>query len=417
MPYTPPDVYISLSQLNRRIKNALAELESQHFWILAEVSEINKSARGHVYLELVEKNGNNTLAKMQGVIWYSALNFMLSKLGNDTFQILKKGNKVLLKAKVDFHTVYGIKLVVNNLDPSVTLGEMEMRRMETLKQLHAEGLVGLNAQLPLPSVLQRIAVISSETAAGYGDFVNQLQNNEFGYAVRHRLFPSAMQGDNTAPQLIGRLREIGEMKQMFDAIVIIRGGGSKFDLDAFNDYQITAAIANFPLPVLTGIGHQQDKTLSDLTAHTALKTPTAVAEFILNGFARFESEIWMMGKQLQELAGNILQDEKMLLTRLESRLQPSGKMQLRQQTQLLANARKRIGRAAANYAKNANLQLEHLQRIFALLDVEALLRRGFTITQRNGKNLASGQSLKAGDIINTRFADGSVESTVNPKNE
>lgn len=404
---------ITLTQLSQLVKLVLQETIKPDVWVIAEISSCKMAGRGgHYYLDLVDKSQNTITAKMSAAIWANTYAYLRSKFGADLNNLLKDGNKILLRCTVDFHEVYGIKLIVSDIDASVTLGELELRRQQTINRLTQEGFIGLNAQLPLPQVLQRIAVISSATAAGYGDFINQTTQNPYQYKVQTTLFPSLMQGEGVEQDLIARLQEIAERQHRFDAVVIIRGGGSKLDLEAFNNYQIAVAIAQCPLPVLTGIGHQQDESVADLVAHTPLKTPTAVAEFVLQSFLNFEAQLLNQFSQLKTLTHTLLTEQHFYLHTTASQLKNIANNRLSHQNQLLQNIMPQMTKNAKHLLQIHQTKLQHLEQTFNLFNIDSLLQRGFTITRQNGKALTGAQKALKGQPIVTQFKDGQLTSIV-----
>ena len=278
--------HLSLSQLNAKIRESIEMSFSNEIWLVAEIAEMRIAGAGHCYMDLVEKNGDRTLARMRANIW----KFQYERIASDFFKAtgntLQRGLKVLLSVSVSFHEQYGVSLVVKNIDPNYSIGDLERRKKEIVKELVNQNLINKNAKLELELVPKRIAIISSETAAGYGDFINQLTNNSNGYFFETKLFHSTMQGESVASSVMQSLLKISD--QNFDCVVLIRGGGASLDLAGFDNFELGKAIANFTIPVLTGIGHERDETIPDLVAHTKLKTPTAVAEFLIEKMSSFE---------------------------------------------------------------------------------------------------------------------------------
>ena len=277
---------LSVVQLTSTIQQVLEKELEPLIWVVGELADFRQAPQGHVYFELLEKEGNQVQAKIRANLWQFTFRTVAAKFESVTGTTLKSGMKVLAQVSVTYHPVYGLSLNVKDIDPSFSLGERARIRQETVNRLTQEGKLRSNAQVQLPLVIQRIAVISSSTAAGYGDFINQIDGNPSGYKIYHRLFPSLMQGNEAVPQLLAAMDHVAKQaaKLHLDALVIIRGGGAQLDLDCFDDYTLGLKIAEFPLPVFTGIGHERDETIADLVAHTRLKTPTAVAEFILSSY-------------------------------------------------------------------------------------------------------------------------------------
>ena len=275
---------ITLQELNGRVKSTLQFEMPDAYWVQAEISGISPSGQGHCYLELVQKDttGRTFLAKAKANVWRNTWLKLKPYFEAETGESLKVGMKVLLQVTVTFHEVYGYSLVVWDIDPTYTMGDMARRRKEILDQLAKDGVIGLNRELEIPMLPQRIAVISSATAAGYGDFCNQLASNVYGFRFYVKLFQAAMQGDDVERSVIAALDAVAARMDDFDVVIIIRGGGAVSELSCFDSYNLAYNIANFPLPVITGIGHERDDTVADVVAHTKVKTPTAAAEFIIS---------------------------------------------------------------------------------------------------------------------------------------
>ena len=313
---------LSISELNGEVKKVLSASFTTPLWVMGEISEINVNASGHCYLTLIEKGGpeERIVAQVRATIWSYTFRMLRPFFETSTGQQLTEGIKVLLQVSVEFHELYGYSLNVRNIDPSYTLGDQARKRREIILRLTEEGVINMNKELELPLVPQKIAIISSSTAAGYQDFMEQLTGNPAGYQFYTKLFPAIMQGHQAENSITDALDRIYPYEEFFDLVVIIRGGGSQVDLSCFDNYQVAYHVTQFPIPVLTGIGHEKDDSIVDMVAHTRLKTPTAVAEFILNGVSAFEEQINLlkeeaiqmveqrMGEersQLEELAGDI----------------------------------------------------------------------------------------------------------------
>lgn len=314
---------LSLHQLHQQIREELEVAFPESYWVVAEVAQVNTDRRkGHCYLTLVDKgdDARQMLAQARATIWSSRFQMLGRYFEEKTGQPLKAGLKILFQATVRFHELYGLSLDIVNIDPNYTIGDLARQRQETLKRLEAEGLMDANKLLELPLVPQRLAVISSATAAGYQDFVHQLQNNSFGYAFHTTLFPATVQG-NEAPASVKRaMTLVAKYTDQFDAIVLIRGGGSQTDLSCFDDYAIAAAIGQSPLPVLTGIGHERDESIADLVAHTRLKTPTAVANFLIDCFRSAEEDMESLYDSISTLSAQQLRLANDRLERLHLRI-------------------------------------------------------------------------------------------------
>ena len=274
---------LSLHELNGLVRRSIRACMPDTFWVQAELSDVRSNYSGHCYLEFVQKDaaGNNLIAKARGTIWSNIYKMLKPYFEQETGQAFTSGIKVLVQVSVEFHELYGYSLTVLDIDPTYTVGDMERKRREILRQLEEEGVIDLNKELEMPMLPQRIAVISSATAAGYGDFCNQLMNNSRGYGFYTELFPAIMQGERVEETVLAALDAINARVEEFDAVVIIRGGGATSDLSGFDTYLLAASCAQFPLPIITGIGHERDDTVIDKVAHTRVKTPTAAAEFLI----------------------------------------------------------------------------------------------------------------------------------------
>ncbi len=321
---------LKLSELNGRVRKSLSAAFPSPVWVIGEISEIKTNQSGHCYLMLVEKEegGDRIVAQARATIWSYTYRMLRPFFETTTGQALTDGLKVLVSATVEFHELYGYSLNIRDIDPTYTLGDMAKRRREIIRRLTEEGVVDMNKELELPLVPQRIAVVSSPTAAGYEDFVDQLKNNSYGYSFYVKLFPAVMQGTQAETSIIGALERIYSYEEFFDVVVIIRGGGSASDLLCFDNYNLAYHITQFPLPVLTGIGHEKDDSIVDLVAHTRLKTPTAVAEFLISGAARFEATLSELEKQFTDQVLEIIDQEKTRIERWASDLAPMVREQL-----------------------------------------------------------------------------------------
>ncbi len=405
---------ISLFGLQTFLRQVVALNFPEALWVRCEIAQLNKS-RGHVYLDLVEKDEaeNEPIAQASAAIWQNTLKRLQSKLGATNLNpLLQAGVEVLLRVKVEYHERYGLKLVVEDIDPSYTLGKLEQRRRQLYEQLLAQGLMGKNAQIPLRPVLQRIAVISSETAAGYQDFLQHLGENVYGYAFKTTFFAAAVQGVQVEAEVLKQLRVVQRQASRFDAVALIRGGGAKLDLAGFDSLALCQAIADFPLPIFTGIGHDVDETLVDLVAHRALKTPTAVADFLIQHNLHFVSQLVELSQYLRYAASENLHEAQLQLLSNVQSLQSAPSL-------LLARQKDQLQRIAAELPLTLRYQqreqwqkIEQMEQICQLLSIEGTLQRGFSITLREGKPLSSANLIQPGDVLDTQFKDGTVRSKV-----
>jgi exodeoxyribonuclease VII large subunit len=400
--------HLSLYELSTTIAEVLAKNLEPSYWVVAEIGQLQTNQKGHCYLELVEKEDNQIKAKTRATIWSYTYRNLSTWFQGITGQSLKAGMKILFNATVQYHEVYGFSLNIRDIDAQYTLGERAKKRQEIIAQLQEDGVFEMNKELVLPVVPQKIAVISSETAAGFGDFMNQLENNEFGYAVHIELFNSVMQGDQAEASMISAMHQVFERAEQFDLLVIIRGGGASLDLDCFDRYELSSHIAQFPMPVITGIGHERDETIADMVAHTKMKTPTAVAEFIISGFRRFETDLLEKFSILSKSLNNTLEDESQMIDQLIFRFQRIARHSLNKEENKLNSQLKNLHFAQQNSLrtqratfesfvqtlkraplildKQANL-LDHFEKELAVLDPENVLKRGYSIATIDGKNV------------------------------
>lgn len=301
---------LTLSELNEQIGKALKVALPSSVWVIAEISELKENRNGHCYLELIEKQGADIVARSRATIWSYTYRMLKPYFETSTGQFFTQGIKILVQVSVEYHAAFGLSLNIKDIDPIYTVGDMAIQRREIIKRLQTEGVFEMNKELELPLVPQKIAIISSATAAGYLDFINQLDTNEFGFRFYTKLFQSTMQGADAVPSIIFALERIFQYEDFFDAVVIIRGGGATADLSSFDDYDLAYNITQFPLPVITGIGHEKDDTIIDLVAHTRLKTPTAVAEFLIKGMEHYYDRMLEMENEIVQLARDLIDSHK-----------------------------------------------------------------------------------------------------------
>lgn len=405
---------ITLQELNGRVKSTLQFEMPDAYWVQAEISGISPSSQGHCYLELVQKDttGRTFLAKAKANVWRSTWLKLKPYFEAETGESLKVGMKVLLQVTVTFHEVYGYSLVVQDIDPTYTMGDMARRRKEILDQLAKDGVIGLNRELEIPLLPHRIAVISSATAAGYGDFRNQLANNVYGFRFYVKLFQAAMQGDDVERSVIAALDAVAARMDDFDLVVIIRGGGAVSELSCFDSYNLAYNIANFPLPVITGIGHERDDTVADTVAHTKVKTPTAAAEFLINKVFDTASELENITRRMSDAVNNRMNAEKLRIERLTQKLPSLFAVAKVRREQILENLWNRAVTGVSNVMTAQIHKLELIEKSVAAADPVIILKRGYTMTRLNGRVVKGVADLHKGDRLVTSFADGTVESEI-----
>lgn len=347
----------TLFELNQGIKDSLQEAFPATVWIVAEVSELKENRSGHCYLELVEKLEDEIIARSRATIWSYTYRMLKPYFETTTGQLFSHGIKILVQASVEFHPAYGLSLNIKDIDPAYTVGDMAMQRKEIIDRLMNEGIFEMNRELQLPLVPQKIAVISSKTAAGYQDFMNQLENNPHGFKFYTHLFESYMQGQETTPSIINALERIFQYEEFFDAVAIIRGGGAAADLSCFDNYELAFNITQFPLPVVTGIGHEKDETVIDLVAHTRMKTPTAVAEFFINGVELFYERLLENEAQIVRLTRGIVDENQYKLERIAGKFQQTVNEFLGQRNTVLTRKGNQLQRSVSRYSFNKSNEL------------------------------------------------------------
>jgi len=449
--------YLTLSELASLVKSAIQSTLYDDYWVIAEIAQLNfHSHSGHCYLDLVEKKEDTVTAKMRATIWARSFSQISTNFKALTGQDLRTGMKILMLATVAYHEVHGLSLNIREIDPRYTLGEMMLKRREIIERLTKERIIARNKLVGLPPVLQRIAVISAEGAAGYGDFQSRLNNNPYGYRFHHRLFQAYMQGEKAEQSILSALEQCIMHREYFDAIVIIRGGGSVVDLHCFDSYALGKMIALSPLPVFTGIGHERDETVADHVANRRLITPTAVAEFLITRSREFEATIDELQHRMIIRARDLVATEKhslrtsadSLLASVrrflntakvslreniheiqtkalaalktpsidikghEGNLRNAGERLIRNNRQKLKEFRKVLSVHPAHFLSLQTQKMENYDTRIRLLDPQNVLSRGYSITYFNGKALKNVGAVKKDDIINTRLSNGSLVSVV-----
>ncbi len=401
---------LSLSELSLQIQKAIESQLDASYWVVAEIAQIQVNHSGHCYLELVQKEEGKVIAKARATIWAYSYRNISAWFEKITGSNLEAGMRILANAKVTFHEVYGLSLNIKDIDPSFTIGEREKARQLVIQKLEDDGVMEMNQGLDLPTVPQNIAIISSETAAGYGDFINQLTNNPYDYCVYYKFYSAVMQGEKAPESIINALHKIYE-EESADMIIIIRGGGSQLDLDCFDDYELSSHIAQFPLPVISGIGHERDTSVVDMVAHTQLKTPTAVAEFIIQGFSAFQLNIEDQFNTIASIANSYISTEKEQLAYLSSSITQLSSHHLHTNQSQLNNVIQNIKHLSiTQLIKNRNT-LSVMEQKIALLNPKHLLERGYSLTYLNGKPIGSTKGAK-GDKLETITSTQRIKSTV-----
>lgn len=428
-------VTMSLSELNGMVREVIELSLDGSYWVEAELASLNDN-RGHCYMELIEKSDrtNTPVAQARACCWKGTWLRLAPKFSHVTGETMHAGMKVRLLVKANFHEAYGFSWVVQDVDPSFTMGDMVRWRMEILKILREEGIIDLNKQLSVPMFAKRIAVISSATAAGYGDFCNQLIDNEYGFAFTTRLFPALMQGEQVEQSIISALDKVNQEIENFDVVVIIRGGGSTSDLSGFDTLELAENVANFPLPVITGIGHDRDQTVLDFVACVSVKTPTAVAAYLIDNLSATWNAIEDAAMSISRSVQNRMQIEHLRIQKVEQYLSAAFNIRKVKEESRLNDYSSRICAAISRRLLVDQNRLDTIaQRLPSLLvirkereahrlamleqrvqtlDPVNILRRGYSITLHDGKAVTNPKALKNGDNLTIRLAEGSVEAAV-----
>lgn len=428
--------HISLYELNTLVRDVISASLPDSYWVEAELSEAREAYGGHCYMELIEKDerSNTPIAKAHASCWRNRWMMIKPYFERVTGQHLHAGMKVLLKVHAQFHENYGFSWIVDDIDPNFTLGDMARKRMEIIQTLKEEGVFELQKELTLPMFCQRIAVVSSASAAGYGDFCNQLEDNELNLRFKTRLFPAIMQGEGVEQSVIAALDAINAEWEQWDCVVIIRGGGATSDLSGFDTLTLAENVANFPLPIITGIGHERDESVLDMISFRRVKTPTAAATFLVDHLSDVYAKVEDAQTTLVNYVQRRLQMERMRLERISDNIPTLFTLVRVRQENKLDGLFYRLKSKAEHIPMDERHRLEMLEaritdpllrklekerhRVELLLqravaqDPEILLRRGYSITMRNGKCVKDASFLKKGDEIETQFASGRRKSVV-----
>ncbi|MBC7777497.1 MAG: exodeoxyribonuclease VII large subunit [Phycisphaerae bacterium] len=404
----------SLFELNEHIRRVLALNFQQPIWIVAEIAQVGES-RGHRYLDLVQKGEEGeVVAQAHAALWASEFRQINARFPLGLNSLLREGLELRMQLRPEFHERYGLKLHITDIDPAHTFGQLDLLRRQTIQTLRQQGLFDLNRALPLPLVLQRIAVISSETAAGKQDFLEHLGSNSFGYSFDCQVFNAAVQGKNVETEVLVALEKIGKASKRFYCVVVVRGGGARLDLMAFDGLTLCQAAATMPLPILVGIGHDIDETVLDLVAHTSLKTPTAVADFLVNHNLIFEGNILEAASDLVSLTQNILKFKHLELDRAETTAYFAAREQIQETARKLDFLAENLPAQAFQTIREQQHQLEKMEAIYLNLHPENVLQRGYSITTKNGRVIRSSSEVESGDALETRLWEGVVKSKALP---
>lgn len=402
----------TLLELNRMVRETIERQMDGKYWVEAELSDLHD--RNHCYMELVENDpfGPTPLAKARAVCWANRWTALRSKFERQTQQQLRPGIKVRMMVTPTFHEAYGFAYQVSDIDPDYTLGDIVRKRMEIIRQLKEAGIFDLQRELVLPRFAQRIAVVSSAQAAGYGDFCHQIDDNSYGLSFSHELFAAIMQGEQVEQSVIAALDHINARIDEFDVVVIIRGGGATTDMSGFDTLALAENVANFPLPIITGIGHDRDECILDMVSYMRVKTPTAAAAFLIDHLSEVYTALVSARERISRIAERHLAYEKMRLKQLADRIPTLFALTRERQTKRIDALAHRLDSAATQRLERERHRLQLVAQRAQAQDPIHILRRGYSITLHNGHALRSGDELADGDIIETRLEQGTLKSEI-----
>ncbi|MBW6497129.1 MAG: exodeoxyribonuclease VII large subunit [Bacteroidales bacterium] len=406
----------SLGDLARSLRSVIERNYSGTYWVKAEIAKLNHYPRsGHCYPDLVEKTGEQVVAQMRATLWAGDYKIINQKFIEVTGEPLSEGMAILFQTSVTYHPVYGLSLQIHQIEPSFTLGQMAYEKQKTIERLKAEGIFDRNKTLEMPLLPRRLAVVSVETSKGYHDFLKILAGYSERFTVWHKLFPALLQGDKAVESLTAQLRLIRKKAHLFDMAAIIRGGGGDVGLNCYDHYTLSREIANFPIPIITGIGHATNETIAEMVAWQNKVTPTDVAYFVIGRFAEFESRTLAALNIISNRSQQILGTENQRLIRSAGYLKSFSTKALQKESIMMTSLINGLQSSTLRFINKQERELEHLDAKINLLRPEKILKRGFSITLLNGKTIKNEHELKPGDRITTRLMQGSISSIVQPK--
>lgn len=408
---------LTLYALNNMVRGAVSEGMPSRYWVTGELSEVREASNGHCYIELVQRDEvtQELVAKARGTIWSRIYSLLRPYFLEQTGEPFAAGLNVLLQVSVGFHELYGYTLDVCDIEPAYTVGDMARQRMLVIKRLTDEGVIDLNKELPFPLLPQRVAVISSATAAGYGDFCDQLASNRYGFVFYPHLFQSPMQGNGVEQGIISALDRIAANIDMWDVVVIIRGGGATSELSCFDTYDLANNCAQFPLPIITGIGHQRDESVLDMVAHTRAKTPTAAAELLIHAMLEQETYMTSLMQGVVQGVQQRMDAEQQRLQGLLGRLPMATALYLQGEKMRLQTSLQAVFSSAKMLIKEQQRRLDVCNAALEAASPERILSLGYSITRVNGRVVRSIDDVVPGDEVTTEVAGGEFTSTVKDK--
>lgn len=406
----------SLSEVNKSIQRTLAERYSTAFWVMAEMNKLNYYTQsGHCFPELVEKQDGKVIALTNGLIWRNDFERINKRFLEVLEEPLRNGIKILFLAVVNYDPVHGITLWIKDIDPSFSLGELEKEKQENIRRLVAEQLFDKNKKLPVALVPQRIAVISVETSKGYSDFSKVLKQNPYGFCFFQYLFPAILQGERSVTSILRQLQNIRKVISHFDIVAIIRGGGGDVGLSSYNNYELAAAIANFPLPVITGIGHSTNETVSEMVSYKNAITPTELADWLIVKFKDFADPVDKAGLFLQNFARQLLQSENKRFASEVKYFRSIVQNNARSHQHKLENMAEQLLYQSRDFFRSKLNDIHSLEKSVALMNPQMVLKRGYSLARQGGKIITSASKINILENLETVFADGTIISRIEKK--
>ncbi|MNK57307.1 Exodeoxyribonuclease 7 large subunit [compost metagenome] len=406
----------SLLEVSKSIQKTLAERYKSLYWIKAEMNKLNHYTHsGHCYPELVEKQDGKIVAEIRSTLWkadFTRINNNFLKIAQEP---LREGITMLFQASISYDPMYGLSLRIVDIDPTFTLGELEKEKLDSIRKLKEEGIYEANKSVPFPTLPKRLAIVSVETSKGLSDFYKIINQNPWGYRLECTLFPALLQGDKSIPSIINQLAIIADKIAEFDVVAIIRGGGGEVGLSSYNNYLLARAIAIFPIPVLTGIGHSTNYTVSEMVAYKNAITPSELADFLIQKFHNFSVPIDKATESIQLLISTRFKEERNTLAQMATHIQWVGKRELQTARTNIQQIQHELAALIKLHFYEHKTALAHTERIIQLSDPRRLLKQGFSITKVNGKLLQSIDQISPGDLIQTMVEDGEITSTVTDK--
>ena len=403
----------SLLEVSRSIQKTISERYKSLYWVKAEMNKLNHySHSGHCYPELVEKKDGKIVAEIRSILWksdYNRINQQFIKLLNEP---LRDGITILFQAGISYDPLHGLSLRIVDIDSSFVLGELEKEKKESIQRLQTEGIFQRNKTLPFPTIPKRLAIISVETSKGLSDFYKIIRNNPWGYRIETTLYPALLQGDKSIASIIRQLAVIAERTESYDAVAIIRGGGGEVGLSSYNNYNLAKAIAIFPIPVLTGIGHSTNETVSEMVSYKNAITPSELADFLIQKFHNFAIPLDHLQESLIKGAKRHFEAEYMKLQQYSQALSWATKGHIQHEKHQVSMCLQQLTAGSFQYLKDNQRMLESLERLIHIADPKQLLKRGFSITRVNGKAIKSTDTVNEGDVLLTEVLNGTIESTV-----